>query len=73
MLRRWRIWRYRRAHGKRLHDVLTCSNCGGRVPEAKAEDAGWRYYSDGVGELHLFCAVCAAREFAPDAPASADV
>jgi hypothetical protein len=70
LLRRWRIWRYRRTHRKRQQDVLTCSNCGGRVPEAKAEAVGWRYWSDDVGELHPFCANCAARKFARPAPAS---
>ena len=36
------------------------------------KEAGWRFYSDGVGELLPFCEVCSAREFAPDAPASTD-
>lgn len=42
------------------------------VREEDAEDLGWRYWSDGVGELHLFCPTCAEREFAADAPASTD-
>jgi hypothetical protein len=33
------------------------------IREDYAEVASWRYWSDGVGELHLFCAACAAREF----------
>ncbi len=48
---------------------LTCANCSTTVPELDAEAAGWRYWSDGVGELLPFCPVCAEREFAPDAPA----
>jgi hypothetical protein len=40
--------------------VATCANCG------------WRFYSDGVGELLPFCGLCIAREFRPDAPASTD-
>ena len=40
------------------------------ISEAYAEVAGWRYWSDGLGELHLFCEICSAREFASDAPAT---
>ena len=47
--------------------LLVCSNCGEKVDEFEAEHAGWRFWSDGVGELHLFCEICSAREFAPDA------
>jgi hypothetical protein len=42
---------------------------GRSIPEGDAEAAGWRYWSDGLGELHAFCPDCAVREFAPDAPA----
>ena len=49
--------------------VLTCSNCAATIDEHEAEPAGWRYWSDGVRELHPFCEICSAREFAPDAPA----
>ena len=38
--------------------------------EADAKDAGWRAFSDGVGELRLFCGLCVYREFRPDAPPS---
>lgn len=52
--------------------LITCANCGRTVRETEAKDAGWRYWRDGVGELHLFCSLCAHREFQPDAPASTD-
>ena len=51
--------------------VITCANCGRPVREAEAKEAGWRYWSDGI-DLHLICALCAHREFHPDAPASTD-
>lgn len=51
--------------------LIACANCGRTVPEADAKDAGWRYWSDGVGGLHPFCPGCAAREFSSDRPASA--
>ena len=48
---------------------LTCSNCARTIreaeAEAEAEAAGWRYRSNGVGDLHVFCPACAVREFAP--------
>ena len=50
--------------------VLTCSNCAATIDEADADEAGWRYRSDGVGELHVFCDKCERREFSPDASAS---
>lgn len=50
--------------------LVVCSNCGRRIREAEAKKLGWRYWSDGIGELHLFCPDCAAREFSPNAPAS---
>ena len=54
-------------------DILVeCVNCGRVGREADAKEAGWRFYSDGVGELLPFCALCAYREFRPDAPASTD-
>jgi len=49
---------------------LTCANCAGTILECDAQAVGWRFWSDGVGELHLFCPTCAYREFAPNAPAS---
>ena len=52
--------------------AVACANCGQHVAEADAEAAGWRFWSDGVGELHLFCEICSAREFAADTPTSAD-
>ena len=53
-------------------ESLACANCSTTILERDAEAAGWRYWSDGVGELHLFCAACAEREFSPDAPASGE-
>ena len=50
--------------------VLTCSNCSDTILERDAEAAGWRFYSDGVGELLPFCPDCIEREFRADAPAS---
>jgi len=49
---------------------LACVNCAATIDEGEAKDAGWRYWSDGVGELHLFCQACAEIEFGADAPAS---
>ncbi len=42
---------------------FVCAECG-RSP-SRHEDAedSWRAYSDGVGELHVFCPECAEREF----------
>lgn len=42
------------------------------IRETEAKAAGWFYWSDGE-LLHLVSALFAIREFAPDAPASADV
>ncbi len=46
------------------HDVLiACANCGQTILEADAEAAGWRFWSDGLGELqNLFCRGLAERE-----------
>jgi hypothetical protein len=52
------------AHTQKL---VECANCGRPIREADAEDLGWTYWSDGV-DLHLICALCAHREFRPDAP-----
>ena len=52
--------------------MLSCSNCSNTVADREAKDAGWRYWSDGVGELLPFCPICAVREFSADAPASTD-
>jgi hypothetical protein len=42
---------------------LVCAECG-QVPDADENAADeWRAYSDGVGELHVFCPDCAEREF----------
>jgi len=39
-----------------------CAVCGATVDnEDVADDAGWRYYADGEGELHVFCPSCAER------------
>ena len=52
--------------------LIACANCGRPVRKADAKDLGWRFYSDGLGELLPFCGLCIAREFRPDAPASTD-
>ena len=41
---------------------LTCAECGRRVA-LQGENAGdeWRAYSDGAGELVVFCPECAVR------------
>jgi hypothetical protein len=52
--------------------LITCANCGRPGREPDAEELGWRFYSDGVGELLPFCGLCAHRAFHPDAPASTD-
>jgi hypothetical protein len=52
-------------------DAMTCANCSGTIEEAEAKEAGWRYWPDG-SDLHLIYALCAHREFHPDAPASTD-
>ncbi len=54
-------------------DLLTCSNCPATILEADAKAAGWRFWSDGAGELLPFCQKCAVREFASDAPSSLEV
>jgi hypothetical protein len=51
--------------------IIMCANCSRPVREADAEQAGWRYWSDGL-DLHLICSLCAHREFRPDAPASTE-
>ncbi len=52
--------------------LIACANCGRTVLEANAEAAGWRFWSDGLGELHLFYPGCAEKEFSADAPSSRD-
>ncbi len=37
----------------------TCSDCGrASCDEAQAEKEGWRYFLDGMGELHPYCPSC---------------
>jgi hypothetical protein len=52
--------------------LVTCANCEQQIRETEADDAGWRYRSDGVGELHAFCDELRTPGFPADAPASAD-
>jgi hypothetical protein len=41
-----------------------CSACGIRVEsEEAAEREGWRYFTDPLGQLVPFCAICVAAEF----------
>ena len=55
---------------ERHDDVPCCSECRRTPREDENPDDEWRVYSDGIGELPVFCPECAEREFAPDAPAS---
>jgi hypothetical protein len=48
--------------------TIPCSECDREVDEFTAIKEQWRYWSDGRGELLPFCAECARREFAPEAP-----
>ena len=53
--------------------LIACANCSRLVRESDSDGLGWRFYSDGVGELVPFCGLCAHRRFHPDAaPASTD-
>ena len=47
--------------------LIVCAKCGRPCREAETKEAGWRNWSDGT-DLHLICALCAHREFRPDAP-----
>ena len=51
---------------------MRCSECYRKPREDENPDDEWRAYSDGVGELHVFCPECAEREFSPDAPSGRD-
>ena len=42
---------------------LRCANCGRKPREDENPDDEWRVYSDGLGELHVFCPECWEREF----------
>jgi hypothetical protein len=53
-------------------ESLICANCASTILQREAEEAGWQFYSDGVGELMPFCPDCIEREFRADAPASTD-
>jgi len=48
-------------------ESLTCATCSSTILQREAEEAGWRFYSDGVGELMPFCPDCIEREFRADA------
>jgi hypothetical protein len=50
--------------------LIECVNCGRVCRQGDAKEAGWRFYSDGVGELLPFCSLCAYRGPRPAAPAS---
>jgi hypothetical protein len=47
------------------------AECRCEVDEFTAIAEGWRYFSDGCGDLTPFCPECATREFAVDAPVTA--
>ena len=40
-----------------------CANCNRTPRDDENPDDEWRAYSDGLGELHVFCPECAEREF----------
>jgi hypothetical protein len=42
---------------------LACAESGREPREDENAADEWRAYSDGVGELHVFCPECAEREF----------
>ena len=42
---------------------VRCAECGREVDEFTAIKQQWRYWSDGLGELHPYCPECAEREF----------
>ena len=48
--------------------LIACSDCERPVRESAAQDLGWRFYSDGLGELRPFCALCARRGARPVVP-----
>jgi len=41
-----------------LGSAVECSQCGRAVSEARAEQAGWRYYADPLGGLQPLCPAC---------------
>jgi hypothetical protein len=44
-------------------DEIVCAECGREPREGENPHDEWRVYSDGVGELLVFCPECAAQEF----------
>jgi hypothetical protein len=42
---------------------LRCADCGRKPRRDENADNEWRAYSDGAGELIVFCPECAEREF----------
>ncbi len=46
-------------------ESLICANCATTLLERDAEAAGWRFYSDGIGELLPFCPDCLQSRRAP--------
>jgi hypothetical protein len=42
---------------------LVCAECGRKPRDHENAADEWRPYSDGVGELIVFCPECAEREF----------
>jgi hypothetical protein len=47
---------------------LVCAECRRESRDDENAADEWRAYSDGVGELHVFCPECAEREFGNVAP-----
>ena len=48
--------------------AVRCVECGREADEEAVELEGWRFYSDGAGELLPFCPDCAEREFGTRKP-----
>lgn len=67
------VKRQRRTHfirrGVRPGRHVRCVECGRVALDADDEDASFRYWSDGLGELMVFCVEYSAREFGLPTPA----
>jgi hypothetical protein len=46
-----------------LPTILVCAECGRKPRRNENAEDDWRCYSDGAGELIVFCPECAEREF----------
>jgi hypothetical protein len=46
-------------------EIMRCAECGCAVAEDEGQAVRWGYWSDDVGDVYPFCAICAEREFRP--------